>query len=141
MNTHGTDTARMNDASVRSFLERYYEAMETNNPSAYGAYYSENIRLTFGNEPTINGRGAVIDAFDSMLSQFESLHHDLVSVRPQEAGLVVFESLGTWRLLGGETVTIPACSLFRIENGLLVDLRIYVDNAPVFEALERERAA
>ena len=123
---------------VSQFLDEYYSEMESNDPARYSRYYADDIRLTFGNEEVIVGREAVVEAFDSMLSRFASLHHDLVSVWPQADGVVIFESVGTWLLRGGESVSIPACSVFTISGGVFTELRIYVDNAPVFAALERE---
>lgn len=122
--------------AVTRFLEQYYAAMETNDPDEYSAYYSDDIRLTFGNDETIHGKASATDAFDSVLGRFASLHHDLVNVWPQPDGVVIFESLGTWHLRNGASVTVPACSVFTVIDGLFTDLRIYVDNAPVFAALE-----
>ncbi|MGC5172751.1 nuclear transport factor 2 family protein [Microbacterium sp. DT81.1] len=123
---------------VAHFLENYYDAMETNDPARYSAYYAEDITLTFGNEAPIHGRQAVTEAFDGVLSRFRSLQHELVNVWSEAAGVVIFESIGTWNLHGGESVSVPACSVFTIRGDRLTDLRIYVDNGPVFAALEQE---
>lgn len=124
--------------ALSAFLEEYYAAMETNDPARYSAYYAEDIKLTFGNEAPIHGRPAVIEAFDSVLGRFRSLHHDLVNVWPEAGGVVIFESIGTWHLHSGSSVSVPACSVFTITDGLFTELRIYVDNEPVFAALEQE---
>ena len=112
--------------------------METNDPARYSAYYTDNIQLVFGNEAPIRGRVAVVEAFDSVLGRVRSLHHDLVNVWTESDGVVIFESIGTWHLVGGRSVSVPACSVFTIQHDLFTDLRIYVDNAPVFAALEDE---
>ena len=133
-----TSSVPLDDEVVTDFLKRYYAAMETNDPHQYGAFYAENIQLTFGNEAPIVGRDAVLKAFHGVLKRVRSLHHDLVSVWPESRGVVIFESIGTWHLFSGKSVSVPACSVFTIANDLFTDLRIYVDNAPVFAALDEE---
>ncbi len=122
---------------VTAFLVEYYTAMETNDPAKYSAYYADDLTLTFGNADPIHGREAAVEAFDSVLRRFTSLAHDLVNVWPQSDGVVIFESIGTWHLRTGESVSVPACSIFTIVDELFTEMRIYVDNADVFAALER----
>lgn len=123
------------------FLTGYYEAMESNDPKRYGAYYAEDMTLTFANSPTVAGRAGALAAFGEVLGRVRSLHHDLVNVWEQDGGVVIFESLGIWNLYDGTSISIKACSVFTIADGKFTDQRIYVDNAPVFAALEKAEAA
>jgi ketosteroid isomerase-like protein len=120
-------------------LNDYYAAMEANNPREFGSYYAEDMTLTFGNSPEIKGRDNIISAFSDMLDKVESLAHDLVDAWEEEGGVVFFESIGRWTLRGGAVIEIKAASKITIADGRFVDQRIYVDNAPVLEALEREK--
>jgi hypothetical protein len=110
-------------------LTEYYDAMETNEPGCYGTYYSDDMTLTFGNSPTIEGRENVIAAFAEVLKRVRSLHHDLVNVWEQDGGVVV------WNLFDGTKIAINACTVLTLVDGKFADQRIYVDNAPVFAAL------
>ncbi|WP_442737965.1 nuclear transport factor 2 family protein [Streptomyces pseudogriseolus] len=121
-------------------LTEYYAAMEANRPSEFGSYYAEDMTLTFGNSPEVRGRENVVSAFRAALDEVVSLGHDLVHVWEEEGGVVFFESVGRWVLRSGAVIEIKAASKITIVDGKFVDQRIYVDNAPVFEALERERA-
>ena len=120
-------------------LNDYYAAMEANNPREFGSYYAEDMTLTFGNSPEVKGRDNIISAFSDMLDKVESLAHDLVDAWEEEGGVVFFESIGRWTLRGGAVIEIKAASKITIADGRFVDQRIYVDNAPVLEALEREK--
>ncbi|OZE37570.1 MULTISPECIES: nuclear transport factor 2 family protein [unclassified Rhodococcus (in: high G+C Gram-positive bacteria)] len=121
-------------------LTEYYTAMQKNDPRQFAKYYAENMTLTFGNSPEIVGRENVVSAFSAALDRVESLAHDLVNAWEEDGGVVFFESLGRWTLRGGEVVEIKAASRITIVDGKFVDQRIYVDNAPVDEALLRESA-
>ena len=119
-------------------LTEYFAAMEANNPREFGSYYAENMTLTFGNSPEIKGRDNIISALSDMLDKVVSLGHDLVNVWEEEGGVVFFEDIGRWTLRGGAVIEIKAASKITIVDGKFVDQRIYVDNAPLFEALERD---
>ena len=118
-------------------LTSYYAAMEANRPSEFGAYYAPDMTLTFGNSPTIRGKDEILAAFSTMLDRVSSLGHELTNVW-QDDGTVYFESLGRWTLRGGDVLEIKAASVITVRDGKFVDQRIYVDNAPVQEALARE---
>jgi hypothetical protein len=77
-----------------------------------------------------------VAAFTDVLSRVRSLHHDLVNVWDQADGVVVYESTATWNLFDGAQVSINACTVLTIVGGTFTDQRIYVDNAPLFAALD-----
>ncbi|MEB3372339.1 nuclear transport factor 2 family protein [Saccharopolyspora mangrovi] len=128
-------------APTLELLVDYYAEMETNDPERYGAYYADDMTLRFANSPVITGRRNAMEAFSQVLGRVTSLKHDLVNVWEEDDGLVLFESVGTWYLRSGTTVSINAFSAFTVADGLFVDQRIYVDNAPLFAALEKEDRA
>lgn len=122
--------------ATSDLLVEYYAAMESNDPHRYGAYYADEMTLTFGNSPTITGRDNIVAAFTEVLSRVQSLHHDLVNVWEQADGVVVYESVGRWNLFDGTAVSINACTVLTVVGGRFTDQRIYVDNAPLFTALD-----
>ena len=127
-----TETSRM--------LTEYFAAMEAKNFQEFGSYYAEDMTLSFGNSPEVKGRDNIISAFSDVLDKVVSLGHDLVNVWEEEGGVVFFEDIGRWTLRGGAVIEIKAASKITIVDGKFVDQRIYVDNAPLFEALEREKS-
>ena len=70
-----------------------------------------------------------------------SLHHDLVNVWEQADGVVVYESAARWNLFDGTQVSINACTVLTIVGSTFTDQRIYVDNAPLFNALDARETA
>ena len=130
---------RASTKTVR-LLTEYFAAMEAKNSQEFGSYYAEDMTLTFGNSPEIKGRDNIIAAISDMLDKVVSLGHDLVNVWDEEGGVVFFEDIGSWTLRGGAVIEIKAASKITVVDGNFVDQRIYVDNAPLFEALEREKS-
>ena len=125
---------RASQATI-DLLTKYYDAMEENDPERYGAYYADDMTLTFANSPAVTGRESAIAAFSDVLNKVRSLHHDLVNVWEEAGGVVIFESVGTWYPHNGTAISINACSVFTLVDGKFIDQRIYVDNAPVLAAL------
>ena len=121
--------------ATMDLLNEYYAAMETNDPRRYGAYYADDMTLTFGNSPTIRGRENIVAAFAEVLGRVRSLHHDLVNVWEHNDGVIVYESVGRWNLHDGTQVSIKACTVLTVAGRKFTDQRIYVDNAPLFAAL------
>ncbi|KQS64268.1 nuclear transport factor 2 family protein [Modestobacter sp. Leaf380] len=121
-------------------LTAYYAAMEANRRDLLAGYYAQDMTLTFGNAAPIQGREAVVEAFGDVLDRVRSLAHDLVRVWEEEDGVVVLESLGRWTTRAGTVLEIPAATAITVVDGVFTDQRIWVDNAPVFAALEREGA-
>ena len=97
------------------------------------------MTLTFGNSREIKGRGNIIAAMERVLDRVVSLGHDLVNVWEEEGGVVLFEDVGRWSLRGGAVIETKAASKITMADGKFIDQRIYVDNAPLFEALAREK--
>jgi ketosteroid isomerase-like protein len=129
------ETAVRASQATIDLLTKYYDAMEENDPERYGAYYADDMTLTFANSPAVTGRESAIAAFSDVLNKVRSLHHDLVNVWEEAGGVVIFESVGTWNLRNGTAISINACSVFTFVDGKFTDQRIYVDNAPVLAAL------
>ena len=81
---------------------------------------------------------SIVASMSDMLSRVASLGHELVNAWQEDGGVVFFESLGRWTLHSGTVIEIRAASKITIADGKFDDQRIYVDNAPLFEALARE---
>lgn len=117
-------------------IKRYYAAMEANEPGVYGGFYAEDMTLTFGNSPTVKGRANVLASF-GILGRVRSVGHDLLNVWEEDGGHVVIECVGRWNLHDGTSVCLPAMTVITVADGKITDQRIFVDNAPLVEALDR----
>ena len=121
---------------VIDLIKDYYTALEANKPDAYGGYYAEDMTLTFGNSPTVRGRANVVASF-GILGRVRSLRHDLLNIWEENGGQVIIECISHWRLPDDTLLSIPAMTIFTIDGGgKITDQRIFVDNAPLAEALE-----
>lgn len=119
------------DHATIDLLTAYFAAMEAKDSDRFGAYYAEDITLTFGNAPTVVGKESVLAQMTTLLGKVDSLAHPLINVWQEEGGVVVLEVASDWRFLDGVETTIKACSIFTIDDGRFTDQRIYVDNSSI----------
>lgn len=124
--------------SAIELLTTYYGAIEAKDTARYSAYYAADMTTTFANAPKIESAEAFVTTLSGLLEQIESLHHDVITAWEEDDGVLIFESVSTWTLLDGRSLSIPACSVCRIVDGKFTDQQIYVDNAPLFAALEHD---
>lgn len=119
------------DQRTIDFLTDYFAAMEAKDSDRFGAYYADDITLTFANAPVVTGRAAVQQQMVDLLAKVDNLAHPLLNVWQEDDGVVIFEVESVYRFLDGTTATIKACSIFTIENDKFTDQRIYVDNGAI----------
>lgn len=119
------------DQATIDLLTDYFAAMEAKDSERIGAYYADDITLTFANAPTITGRKTVLAQMTTLLGKVDSLAHPLINVWQEDNGVVVLEVTSVWRFPDGTEATINACSIFTLADGKFTDQRIYVDNSPI----------
>jgi ketosteroid isomerase-like protein len=123
------------DQATTDLLTDYFDAMEAKDLTRLGAYYSDTVTLTFANAPTITGRDAMLVRMETLLGKVRSLAHSLVNIWQEDGGVIIVEVTSVWHLHDDTVIEIDACSIFTVIDGRFVDQRIYVDNAPVANAL------
>jgi ketosteroid isomerase-like protein len=121
---------RADDTTI-AFLTDYFAAIQAKDLDRLGTFYAEDVTLTFGNAPTVTGRGTVVAQMTDLLGKVDTLAHPLVNVWQEDNGVVILEVESVWRFPDGVEATITACSIFTIHDGQFTDQRIYVDNSPI----------
>src|SRR5689334_10205229 len=98
------------DQATIDLLTDYFNAMEAKNYDRLGAYYTDDISLTFANAAAITGRKAVLNQMATMLGKVASLAHPLINVWQEDGGVVIFEVTSIWRFHDDTEIKINACS-------------------------------
>ncbi|MFI6956573.1 nuclear transport factor 2 family protein [Nocardia sp. NPDC050408] len=125
---------RASEATLK-FLTRYYDAIESADRDRISSYYTEDITLTFGNDPAIHGREKLLEVFIPILRRVRSLHHDIANAW-EDGDVIIVEAIGVWNLLDGRSVSANAVDIFVLTDGRFAEHRMVADNTPLFSALE-----
>lgn len=109
-----------------------FAAVDARDVVALDALLADDARLVFGNQEPLLGRGAVLAGNAAFFQLVRGLRHQLRNEWTVGADTIA-ETDVTYLRLDGKEVTVPAVTIWRVDgDGLIVDLRIYVDQAPLF---------
>ncbi|KAH6955944.1 hypothetical protein BKA56DRAFT_624805 [Ilyonectria sp. MPI-CAGE-AT-0026] len=121
-----------------SFLTEYYDAIEANDRERIARYYTDDIALTFANNPIIHGRETLLDTFTQILDRVQSLHHDVLNAYEEDDGVLIVETMGTWNLKDERHISVRAIDIFTAIEGCFAKHVMVVDNGPLFSALAEQ---
>ena len=118
----------------------YRNAVDRKDAAGFAAAFAPDGWVQFGNWPRTAGRDAITVAIAQFFDGFQSLSHKPVGTW-LDARTLVLEAEVTYVRHDGGTVTVPACTIFRLaaeasDAGLpqAKECRIYVDLTPLYAA-------
>ena len=118
----------------------YSEGVDQKNAAMFADAFTEDGWLRFGNNEPLIGRDAIREAIAGFFTMFASLRHESAGTTFSD-GTLVIEATVTYTLFDGNTVTVPACTIFRFadtsgDNPLAHKCQIYVDLAPLLAGVQ-----
>lgn len=92
---------------------------------------AEDVHVRFGNFEPTSTRAGFLATVQASGASIAGIRHEVFEVWEPEAGAVVVTSDVHYRRVDGQELTLPACSVFRVRDGLVHDYRVYMDINPV----------
>lgn len=118
---------------VRTWLGDLYSAVDGMDAAGFAAFFADQGRLSFGNWDPLTGPQAVEAAIDEFYEAIDGLDHDIQRIWTPTDAAVHIEAAVTYTRLDGDEVTVPAAVHFTRGEEAIQDMRVYVDQGPVFE--------
>lgn len=126
------------EAVMRWAEALYVDSVDKKDAAGFAAAFAPDGWVQFGNWPRTSGRDAITAAIAQFFDGFQSLKHKSVG-NWLDGRTLVLEAEVTYLRHDGRTVTVPACTIFRLASSLSDDgapqakeCRIYVDLAPLY---------
>lgn len=94
---------------------------------------AEDATMVFGNAEPLLGRNAIVAANQAFLEQLKAIRHQLRN-EWTVGDTTIAQTEVTYTRLDGKEVTLPAVSIWHHRAGLITDLRVFYDPAPIFTA-------
>lgn len=134
------EAALSRDAVLRWAKDLYANAVDMKDAAGFAAAFVPDGWVQFGNRPRTSGREAITTAIAQFFDGFRSLQHKAVGTW-LDVRTLVLEAEVTYVRHDGQTVTVPACTIFRLASATsdsgapqAKECRIYVDLTPLYAA-------
>jgi hypothetical protein len=128
------------EAVMRWADDLYSKSVDRKDAAGFARAFAPDGWVQFGNWPRTTGREAIIAAIAQFFEGFQSLSHRSVG-QWFDGRTLVLEADVTYLRHDGRTVTVPACTIFRLAadpgpdgKPLAKECRIYVDLGPLYAA-------
>lgn len=117
-------------------VRRLLKIFETFNVDEAMTLFAEDATYQFGNYPAAVGIEQIKQAAASSHMDFiKSCTFDVKKLIEAGGGVVACEMDITYGTTDGRTITLPCADLFRFnDQGLIKDMRIFMDAGPLFAA-------
>lgn len=125
---------------MSDWITDYYADVDAMRLEPYVAHHAEDAVVIFGNNPPAVGKdaiGAAIGGFWTMIGGMRHEVHHRWDVN--DGATAVLEVTTHYTTHGGAHVPLPCVSILdRNPEGQVTSLRIHIDMAPLFAAIETE---
>ncbi len=115
----------------------YSEGVDNKDAKAFADAFTDDGWLRFGNNEPLVGRESIEQAIAGFFRVMASLSHESTGTTWSD-GTLVMEADVTYTLHHGGTVTVPACTIFRIADSpgsgdpKVRKCNVYVDLTPLY---------
>ena len=114
----------------------YANAVDKKDAAGFAAVFTRDGWLRFGNNDKLVGPDAIREAIAGFFTAMVSLSHEEKGIA-LDGDTVVIEAVVTYKRHDGKSVSVPACTIYRLagksKDRIVADqCRIYVDLAPLF---------
>ena len=116
---------------TKAWLQNLYDGVDRRDADAFGQAMAPNVVLNWGNQPTVNGRPAVVAAIKGFFGTIGGLEHRFVNLWEHGDDIVV-EWAMTYTRTDGDQVAVPATTLMARGPDGVRTCRIHIDLAPVY---------
>jgi ketosteroid isomerase-like protein len=114
------------------FVSKVYEAIDSMDEQGFANCLTENCTFVYANSDPVIGRANAAAASQNFLKQLAGIKHHLLNVWAFE-DVIVSQISVTYTRKDGSELTIPAVTIWKLQDRLIDEYRIYVDISPLFE--------
>jgi ketosteroid isomerase-like protein len=115
----------------RQMVLDLFRMIDSKNIDGLLAYMAPEATQRFAHQEPLRGHAEIRAGNAAFFNAIESATHEITGLWEWD-GTVVVRINVTYVRLDGLTVTIPAVTIFRESDGLIVEYEVFVDTAPIF---------
>ncbi len=126
---------------MSNWLDDYYRDADALDMDALLSHHTDDAVVQFGNNPPAVGKEQIAAAIGGLWGAISGMAHTKKNVWHVEDDTTVLEAIVEYTTHGGTGVPLPVTSILHRADDKVDNLRVYIDLAPLFEAVEAESAA
>lgn len=115
----------------RQMVLDLFHAIDSKNIDALLAYMAPEATQRFAHQEPLRGHEEIRAGNAAFFDAIDSASHEITGLWESD-GTVIVRINVTYMRLDGLSVTIPAVTIFRESDGLIVEYEVFVDTAPIF---------
>lgn len=122
---------------MKGWVKDLFLAIDRMDADGFSAFLTKECAFCFGNAPAVYDRENIRDYVANFFSSIKGLAHRILET--WEFGqTVICEGEVTYIRRDDKKITLPFVDIFRMEQGLIADYRVYMDISPLFAPLQNE---
>lgn len=121
----------MTPAGERPWWRDYYDDIDAKRLDSLRARHTEDVTVRTGSMSTIHGLEEAMAGQEAFMSSFRTLRHDFRNAWEID-DTTILEADVTYQRLDDATVVIPCVTVLHRRGGLVDDVRLYIDLAPLY---------
>jgi ketosteroid isomerase-like protein len=114
-----------------TWLKELFSAIDRKDTTKFCSFLTEDCELTFGNNPTVAGNSAIFEVIDGFFKSINSLSHNVAEIKEIDDTVFSYGIVNYIRL-DNKSVSANFCNVFKIQNGLIKEYRIFVDISQLY---------
>jgi len=126
---------------MSNWLDDYYRDADSMDMERMLAHHTDDAVVHFANNPPAVGKEEIAAAIGGLWSAISGMSHTKKNVWDVGDGTTVLEATVEYTTHGGTGVPLPVTSILHRAGDKIDSLRIYIDMAPLFEAIGAESSA
>ena len=111
--------------------KQVYRDVDRMDAKAFADLFAEDGTMTFGNAPPLVGREAIREGVTGFFGSIQDLQHEFVHSWVQE-GVAIHEFQATYHRRDGQSVTLPAVTVFHLDGDRVREAQVFYDPTPIF---------
>ena len=113
-------------------FKKLFASIDAMDTESFLSFIHKDATFRFGSTPAVTGHAEIRVAVEGFFASFAALRHDLQQVIA-DGDAVACEGEVTYTRHDGSKITLPFANVFRIDGELILQYRVYIDIAPLFQ--------
>ncbi|MCZ0984793.1 nuclear transport factor 2 family protein [Streptomyces diastatochromogenes] len=124
---------------MSDWLHSFYADVDAQQTERVLDRFTPDGELVFGSNPPAIGRAAMREVLENLRAALSGMRHEWCNRWTVDERTLVLEARVHYTTRGGTEVVLPCATVIdRDASGLITSLRIHIDSAPLFTALDAE---